>query len=280
MNLALEFTTVYWRDMLRFFRFKALLVSSLLQPALWLALYGAAMSSNFSRFSSVIPVPQGAVSVSYLTFLGAGVIALTTLFTSLFGGITLLFDKNWGLMRELFASPMPREHIIVGIGLSGVTKSIIQVLVIMGFGLLIGVKFFRGYTPAQTILAILGILIFVAVFSVGFLFLSSAISMSMDTPEGLQGVITLLTLPLFFASNALYPIDAFPAVIRAASRYNPLTHLINGVRYFAIGNDFYAIGTHYTYTTMDIAFSFLVLVIFAGLMFAVAWQVFRKAVVT
>jgi ABC-2 type transport system permease protein len=278
--LALQFTTVYWRDMLRFFRFKALLVSSLLQPALWLALYGAAMSSNFSRFSSIIPVPQGAVTVSYLTFLGAGVIALTTLFTSLFGGISLLFDKNWGLMRELFASPMPREHIIIGISLSGVTKSIIQVMVIMGFGLVIGVRFFLGYTPLQTIFSILGILIFVGVFSVGFLFLSSAISMSMDTPEGLQGVITLLTLPLFFASNALYPIDAFPDIVRNLSRINPLTHLINGVRYFAIGSDFYAIGTHYTYTPMDVAFSFVVLVIFAALMFIVAWRVFRRAVVT
>ncbi len=278
--MATEFLTVYWRDMLRFFRFRALLVSSLLQPALWLALYGAAMSSNFSRFSAVIPVPHGAFVVSYLTFLGAGVIALTTLFTSLFGGITLLFDKNWGLMRELFASPMPREHIIIGIGLSGVTKSILQVLVIMGFGLIIGVKFFPGYTPMQTAFSIAGILLFVGVFSIGFLFLSSAISMSMDTPEGLQGVITLLTLPLFFASNALYPIDAFPSIIRYASRLNPLTHLINGVRYFAIGSDFYSIGTHYTYTTMDVAFSFLVLVIFAVFMFAVAWRVFKRAVVT
>ncbi len=278
--MALEFLTVYWRDMLRFFRFRALLVSSLVQPALWLALYGAAMSSNFSRLASAIPLPAEAFSVSYLTFLGAGVIALTTLFTSLFGGISLLFDKNWGLLREVFASPMPRSHIIIGIGLSGVTKSIIQVLVIMGFGLLIGVKFFQGYSPLQTAISILGILIFVGIFSIGFLFLSSTISLSMETPEGLQGVITLLTLPLFFASNALYPIDAFPPAIREASLLNPLTYLINGVRYFAIGSDFYAVGYHYTYTMTDVMISFLALAIFALLMFLVAWRVFKKAVVT
>jgi ABC-2 type transport system permease protein len=92
--MPLEFLTIYWRDMLRFVRFRAVLISSLVQPALWMALYGAAMSSNFSRLSSSIPVPQDAISISYLTFMGAGVIALTTLFTSLFGGITLLFDKN------------------------------------------------------------------------------------------------------------------------------------------------------------------------------------------
>lgn len=278
--MAFEFLTVYWRDMLRFFRFRALLFASLVQPALWLALYGAAMSSNFSRFASALPLPTEAISVSYLTFLGAGVIALTTLFTSLFGGISLLFDKNWGLLREVFASPLPRSHIIVGIGLSGVTKSIIQVLVIMGFGLLIGVKFFQGYTPLHTALSILGILIFVGVFSLGFLFLSSAISLSMETPEGLQGVITLLTLPLFFASNALYPIDAFPPAVREASLLNPLTYLINGVRYFAIGSDFYAVGYHYAYTMTDVIISFLALAIFALLMFLVAWRVFKKAVVT
>jgi len=278
--MALEFATIYWRDMLRFFRFRALLISSLVQPALWLALYGAAMSSNFNRFGAVLPVPAGAVSVSYLTFLGAGVIALTTLFTSLFGGISLLFDKNWGLLREVFASPMPRNHIIIGIGLSGVTKSILQVLVIMSFGLLIGVKFFQGYSWLKTALALAGILLFVGIFSLGFLFLSSAISMSMDTPEGLQGVITLLTLPLFFASNALYPIEAFPDFVRLLSRLNPLTYLINGVRYFAIGSDFYAIGYHYSYTTADIVSSFLALAAFALIMFLVARQVFRKAAVT
>jgi len=225
-------------------------------------------------------VPEGAVAVSYLTFMGAGVIALTTLFTSLFGGITLLFDKNWGLMRELLASPMPRNHIILGIGLSGVTKSFIQVMVIMGFGLLIGVRFFAGYSMMQTAGAVLGVLLFVGVFSLGFLFLSSAISMSMDTPEGLQAVITLLTLPLFFASNALYPIDAFPGIVRTLSLFNPLTHLVNGVRYFAVGGDFYAIGIHYVYSSSDVMISFLALTGFAAAMFLVARHVFKKAVVT
>jgi ABC-2 type transport system permease protein len=266
--------------MLRFVRFRIALVASLIQPALWMALYGAAMSSNFSRLGSGMVVPVGAVTVSYLTFMGAGVIALTTLFTSLFGGITLLFDKNWGLMRELLASPMPRNHIIVGIGLSGVTKSFIQVMVIMGFGLVIGVRFFQGYTLLQTAGAILGVLLFVGIFSLGFLFLSSAISMSMETPEGLQAVITLLTLPLFFASNALYPIDAFPGPVRILSQFNPMTHLVNGVRYFAIGNDFYAIGTHYVYTTNDLLLSLLALMAFASVMFLVARRVFKKAVVT
>ncbi len=279
VEMAMEFLTVYWRDMLRFFRFRALLISSLIQPALWLALYGGAMSSSFSRFDSTLNLSHAGVSISYLTFLGAGVIALTALFTSLFGGMFLIFDKEFGLLREVFASPMPRTHIIIGIGLSGITKSLLQVSVIIGFGLLIGVRFFSGRAPLQIILDILGIFAFVGVFSLGILFLSSAISLSMDNHEGLQGVITLLSMPIFFASNALYSIDVFPWPLKVASAINPLTHLINGVRYFAIGNDFYAMGYHYAYSTDDVVRSMLALTAFAGFMFLVARWALKRAVV-
>ncbi len=274
------FATIYWRDMIRFVRFKTLLVSSLLQPALWLAFFGIAMSSNFDRLMAGMPVPAGVHAVGYLTFMGAGIIAMTTLFTSLFGGIVILFDKNWGLMREILASPMNRNHIIFGIGLSGVTKSFIQAIIIMVFGILIGAAFFSGYTAVQVATGVLGILAFVGMFALGFLFLSAAIAISMESPEGLQGVITLLTMPIFFASNALYPIDAFPEVLKVISVYNPMTMLITGIRYFAIGPDFVALGKHYMFSTTDILVSFAGLTLFTGITFLLAWWRFKKAVVT
>jgi ABC-2 type transport system permease protein len=278
--MGFEFLTIYWRDMLRFFRFRALLFSSLVQPALWMAFFGIAMTSNFDRIAGMLAVPAGAVAVPYLTFMAAGVMALTTLFTSLFGGISLLFDKLWGLMREILASPTPRSHVLFGISLSGMTKSFIQVSIIMVFGLLIGVEFFSGYSPLRVLVSILGILLFVGVFSLGFLFLSATISMRMESPESLQAVITLLSLPLFFVSNALYPVQAFPPILQAAAALNPLTYLVTGIRYFAIGPDFYALGTHYVYTPGMVLFALLVLVLFALGMFAIAWRTFEKAVVT
>ena len=278
--MSYGFMTIYWRDMIRFVRFKTLLVSSLLQPALWLAFFGIAMSSNFDKLTAGMPVPAGAHVVGYLTFMGAGIIAMTTLFTSLFGGIVILFDKNWGRMREILASPMDRNHIIFGIGLSGVTKSFIQAIIIMAFGILIGTAFFAGFTPLQTITGVAGILAFVAMFALGFLFLSAAIAISMESPEGLQGVITLLTMPIFFASNALYPVDTFPDILKIISIYNPMTLLITGIRYFAIGPDFIALGKHYVYTPMDIAGAFGGLSIFTLIMFAFAYWRFKKAVVT
>lgn len=274
------FLTIYWRDMLRFVRFRALLFASLVQPALWLAFFGIAMSNNFDRLTATMPVVPGVKAVGYLTFIGAGVIAMTTLFTSLFGGTVLLFDKNWGLMRETLSSPLPRIHVIIGIGLSGMTKSFIQASVIMGFGILLGVKFFGGYTPVQVLYSLIGIMIFVGTFSLGFLFLSAAIAITMESPEGMQAVITLLTMPFFFTSNALYPVNSFPPVLRALSTINPLTHLVSGIRYFAIGSDFSAIGIRYTYTQGEILVSYIALLAFAGIMFLIARWRFSKVTVT
>jgi len=278
--MAYGFFTIYWRDMIRFVRFKTLLVSSLLQPALWMAFFGIAMSSNFDQLTAGIPVPPGAHVVGYLTFMGAGIIAMTTLFTSLFSGIVILFDKNWGLMREILASPTDRNQIILGIALSGVTKSFIQAIIIMAFGILIGAAFFAGFTLPETAIGVAGILAFVALFALGFLFLSAAIAISMESPEGLQGIMTLLTMPIFFASNALYPIDTFPEILKIISIYNPLTLLINGIRYFAIGPDFIAMGKHYLISQGDVVLSFAGLVVFAAIMFAFAYWRFSRAVVT
>jgi ABC-2 type transport system permease protein len=278
--MSYGFTTIYWRDMIRFVRFKTLLVSSLLQPALWLAFFGIAMSSSFDALVAGIPATPGVPQVGYLTFMAAGIIAMTTLFTSLFGGIVILFDKNWGLMREILASPMNRNHIIFGIGLSGVTKSFIQAIVIMVFGILIGAAFFAGFSVVQVIIGIIGILAFVGMFALGFLFLSAAIAISMESPEGLQGVTTLLTMPIFFASNALYPIDSFPEILKIIAVFNPMTMLVTGIRYFAIGSDFMAMGNYYHYTPSVIILSFLGLVIFTVLMFVLALWRFKKAVVT
>lgn len=274
------FLTIYWRDMLRFVRFRTLLFTSLVQPALWLAFFGVAMSNNFDRLTATMPAIPGVRAVGYLTFIGAGVIAMTTLFTSLFGGTVLLFDKNWGLMRETLSSPLPRIHIIVGIGLSSMTKSFIQATVIMVFGLLLGVKFFEGYTATETLVSLFGILLFIGTFSLGFLFLSAAIAITMESPEGMQAVITLLTMPFFFTSNALYPSTSFPPFLRALSTINPLTHLVSGIRYFAIGSDFSSIGIRYTYTQGEVITSFFALLSFAVIMFLIARWRFTKVTVT
>jgi len=272
-----EFLTIFWRDMLKFIRIRSMLFTSLVQPAIWLAIYGLSMSSNFALLAPGSSPPPGVISVNYLTFMAAGVVSLTVLFTCLYSGITLQFDKEFGLMKEMVASPLPRSHILLGLSLSGVVKSLIQATVIFLFGYILGVRFFEGSTLAVAFLSVLGILLFVVLLALGLLFLSSVIALRLESHEGLQGVITLLSLPLFFASNALYPITSLPEVIRIVSYVNPLSHFINGFRYFSLGSDFYAFGMRYTYSPHDILIALGFLIVFDVVTYLCALRTIKKA---
>lgn len=275
-----EFLAIYWRDMVKFFRSRAMLFASLIQPALWLILYGLSMSSNFDMIVQNIPNLPGIISINYMTFIAAGIISMTILFTCLYGGISIQLDKQFGLMKEMIASPMPRSSILSGITLSGITKSLIQTVIIIVLGVILGVQFFNGFTVVQTIISILGIIGFTVLFAMGLMFLSSLISIKIDSHEGVQAMITMLTLPLFFASNALYPISSMPLVIQAISYINPLSYFITGIRYFSLGSDFFALGTQYMIGINDLLLSFAFLIGFNIVMYLLAVRAFKKVKVT
>ncbi len=273
MNLG--FITIYKRDMIRFVRFKQQFFSSLLHPVLWIAIFGLAMAASFGS-TSCVPVPDGKYQVDYLTFMCAGMIAGTVLFSSMIGGFFVLSDKTQGLMREVIASPVKRYDIILGLSLSSITKGIIQASIILIFGLLLGVSFFRGFELLPIIGCVLGVLLFVALFTAAFLCISVAISLKADSLEGFQAISNLIPMPLFFMSNALYPIGSLPFIFQMVATLNPLTHLILAIRYFTIGGNFYAVGTEYVYTGTDILISFVYLLIVLTLSFIVALRSIRK----
>lgn len=271
--MSFGFHAVYWREMLKFFRFKSVLFSSLIQPVMWLAFFGLAMSKSFDELIAMLPTIPGVPTVDYLSYMGAGIIAMDVLFSSLFGGTSLLFDKKFSLLKETIASPISRINIVLGIGLSGVTKAFIQTFIIIAFGKVIGMDFFKGYTLQQTVISIIGIFLLVGIFTLGFLFLSGSIAITVDEPEGMQSILTLLSMPLFFVSNALYPVDAFPRFLQVISVFNPLSLLANGIRYFALGTNFSVMGNHYIYTSTDIILSFAGLILFSLVtLAAVLWR--------
>lgn len=274
--MSFEFRAIYWREMVKYFRYKSVLITSMIQPVMWLVFFGLAMSDSFDQLTSLVPNEPGVPVVKYITYMGAGIIAMDVLFSSLFGGTTLMFDKKFSLLRETLASPVPRSHIILGVGLSGVTKALFQTFIIIGFGKLVGMDFFKGYTLTETLVAIVGITLLVAIFTLGFLFFSGAIAITIENPEGMQSILTLVSMPIFFVSNALYPIDGFPTFLKVLSMFNPLTLLAGGIRYFALGNNFSVMGNHYIYTTVDIAVSFLGLLFFASVMLSAAMWRFNK----
>jgi ABC-2 type transport system permease protein len=274
--MSFEFRAIYWREMVKYFRFKSVLITSMIQPVMWLAFFGLAMSDSFDKLTSLVPNEPGVPVVKYITYMGAGIIAMDVLFSSLFGGTTLMFDKKFSLLRETLASPVPRSHIILGVGLSGVTKALFQTFIIIGFGRFVGMDFFKGYSLTETFVAIVGIALLVSIFTLGFLFLSGSIAITIDNPEGMQSILTLVSMPIFFASNALYPIDGFPTFLKILSMFNPLTLLAGGIRYFALGTNFSVMGDHYIYTSLDIAVSFLGLIFFALVMLSAAMWRFSK----
>jgi len=272
------FMAIYWRDMVKFFRTKALLFSVLIQPVLWLVLYGISMSSNINIFFPSSSNPTGVASVSYITFMTAGVVGMTILFTCLYAGQNVQFDKQYGLMKEIVVSPLPRSQILLGVTLGGITKSLIQATIVILFGYLLGVQFFFGLSAMGVLVAVGGVMLFAVLFSMGLMFLSSAIAMKVRDHNVSQAVITLLTLPLFFASNALYPSNSLPGVLKIFAYLNPLSHFISGMRYFGIGSDFYSFGIQYATSTNSLLISLGFLAAFAAVMFVLALRAFETAI--
>lgn len=274
------FYPVFKRDMTRYFRFKDQLFTSMLHPVLWLALFGFAMAANFERLLQTSVPPEGLVVVHYLTFMCPGMIAATILFTNLYGGFSVLFDKNWGILREILASPMPRRDLIIGICLSAVTKSLIQTVIIIILGMILGVSTFAGQSPLGIIVSIFGVILFIGAFSAAVLCVSLYVAFTTTSPEGYQGITTILSMPVFFASNSLYPIEGLPPVIQQFAMLNPLTHLTNGLRFFTIGDHFTALGLVFSYSPVQILISFLYLVGIALVMFWFTLRTINRAIIT
>lgn len=270
---------IYWRDMKKFARNRALLFSALIQPVLWLVLYGISMTSNINVFYATSPnLIGGATTVNYMTFMTAGVVGMTILFTCLYSGQNIQFDKQYGLMKEIVVSPIPRSQILLGTTLSGITKALIQATIVILFGYVLGTQFFFGLTATGVLAAVGGVMLFAVVFSLGLMFLSSAIAMKVRDHNVSQAIITLLTLPLFFASNALYPLESLPIYLKVAAYLNPLTHFITGMRYFGISSDFYSFGIHYTTSLTDLLVSLGFLAGFALVMFVLAVRAFETTI--
>lgn len=274
------FYPVFKRDMTRYFRFKDQLFTSMLHPVLWLALFGFAMAANFERLLQASVPPAGLEVVNYLTFMCPGMIAATILFTNLYGGFSVLFDKNWGILREILASPMPRRDLIIGICLSAITKSLIQTVIIIVLGIVLGVSAFAGQSLVGIIISMAGVILFIGAFSAAVLCVSLYVAFATTSPEGYQGITTILSMPVFFASNSLYPVEGLPPVIKQFALLNPLTHLTNGLRFFTIGDHFTALGLVFTYTPVEILISFLYLTFFALAMFFLTLRMIQRAVIT
>jgi ABC-2 type transport system permease protein len=202
------------------------------QPALWLLVFGVVLSR-------VRAIPTG--GRPYLDFLAPGILAQSVLFIAIFSGIAIIWERDLGIIHKFLASPTPRAALVLGKALSAGLRGLTQAAIVYVLALLLGVQ--MNWNPVN----LLGVFVIVILGAACFSTFSLIIACLVKTRERFMGIGQMLTLPLFFASNAIYPILLMPAWLQAIARCNPLTYevdalrdlmLVNGISVFGLGTDF------------------------------------------
>jgi len=214
-------TVIYilWlREVKKYLRSRTQIIASMGSPIMYLGILGFGLGPVFQRAG------QG----SYLQFMAPGVIGMTVLFTSIFSGIALLWDRQFGFLKETLVAPVSRLSIMLGRTLGGATVAIIQGLLIFIVCLIAG---FRPTSAMAIPIAILFMMLIAIVFAA----LGTVIGSSLKDMQGMQLVMNFLVMPIFFLSGALYPLTNLPKVLALLTRLDPLTYGVDGVRSVLIG---------------------------------------------
>ena len=191
------------------------LLTRAVQPVLWLMLFGEVMA----RVRGVAPG-----NLPYLDFLAAGILAQSALFVAIFYGISAIWERDLGVLQRYLVSPAPRSALVLGKALSAGVRALSQALIVYVLALLLGVGI--NLNP----LNILGVAAAIVLGSALFSTLSLIIACIVKTRERFMGIGQVLTMPIFFASNAIYPLSLMPGWLRAVSRLNPLTYEVDILR--------------------------------------------------
>lgn len=205
------------------------LITRAVQPALWLLVFGEV-------FTRVRAIPTG--NMSYIDFMSPGILAQSVLFIAIFYGIAIIWERDLGIVHKFLASPTPRAALVLGKALSAGVRGLTQAVIIYVLALLLGVK--MNWNPLSLVGVLFAILLGAAFFST----LSLIIACLVKTRERFMGIGQVLTMPLFFASNAIYPISMMPNWLQVISHINPLTYEVDALRALMIvgGASAYGIG--------------------------------------
>jgi ABC-2 type transport system permease protein len=191
------------------------LITRAVQPALWLLVFGEV-------FTRVRAIPTG--NLRYIDFMAPGILAQSVLFVAIFYGISIIWERDLGIVHKFLVSPTPRTALVLGKALSAGVRGFTQAVIIYILALLLGVQI--SWNP----LALLGVLFVVLLGSVIFSTFSLIIACLVKTRERFMGIGQVLTMPLFFASNAIYPIEIMPAWLKVVAHCNPLSYEVDALR--------------------------------------------------
>ena len=221
------------------------LITRAIQPALWLLLFGEV-------FSNLRAIPTG--GVRYLDFMTPGILAQSVLFVAIFYGIAVIWERDMGILQKFLASPAPRAALVLGKALSAGVRALVQMVIVYALALALGVQL--NGNP----LALLGVLVAVLLGAALFATFSLIIACLVKTRERFMGIGQVLTMPLFFASNAIYPIAIMPTWLQVISHLNPLSYEVDALRALMLAGGSSSFGLGWDFSVLIIATVIMVLI--------------------
>ena len=217
---------ILWlREVKKYLRSRVQIVASMGGPLMYLGVLGFGLG----------PVFKKAGEGSYLQFMAPGVIGMTVLFTAMFSGIAMLWDRQFGFLKETLVAPVPRLSIMIGRTLGGATVAVLQGTLIFVVALI------AGFRPT-TLLAVPLAFLVIALIAIVFAALATAIGSGLKEMQGFQMVMNFLVMPTFFLSGAIYPLEGLPRVLAAFTRVDPLTYGVDGMRGLLTGRTHFGVG--------------------------------------
>ncbi len=203
---------VWHRDMIRFWHDKPRIVASALQPMLYLFVFGTGMGAGM----------RPSANIDLRVFLFPGVMAMATLFTCFFSAGSLVWDREFGFMREMLVAPVRRSAIIIGKALGGATTGMFQGITVLAVGALVGVPY--SVSMVLILLAELAVLSF-AITSIGVL-----VAVKIKSFQAFMALVQIIIMPMFFLSGALFPLRGLPTWLEVLTRFDPLTYAVDPMR--------------------------------------------------
>ncbi len=228
------------RELKKWYKEPFVFFISIIQPVIWMGLFGKAMNINAIITNNLPPgVPQWLAdqmmkqtfgTSDYFSYMAVGMLSFVTLFTTMFSGMSIVWDRRLGFLNKVLSTPVARSAIIFSKILSATIRSLVQVSIILIFAFLLGLQLSPSFTPIN----LLGVYAILFLLCIGLSSLFLMLAIRSTRWETQMAIVNLLNLPLMFASNALFPTDAMPDWLKPIANLNPITYTTDAVRQLLI----------------------------------------------
>ena len=218
-KLGIGIYITWLRDIKRFFRDRIRLVGAFAQPLIYLALLGTGLQAAFTSF--------GSGDTKYITFMYPGIVCMTVLFTAMFSAISIIWDREFGFLKEMLVAPIPRSSVAVGKVLGGGTTALMQGFILLLFMPLAGIPY-----NLEKLAVMIGVMFLLAICLTAF---GVAFAARMRSMEAFPIIMNFILLPMFFLSGALFPLQNLPGWMQVLTKINPMTYAVDAIRRVVLG---------------------------------------------